>query len=475
MPQTVQEWVRQLSNEPLPVMRRTLNHVRDLLNRASVNHTRLSEVISRDPGFSLHIMQRLSALPNPPKESITRISLAIPMLGMGLIERVTQSLPCLEDRLQEPARRGLINCYSRAAHAAFYARGLAEIRNDSDADSLYTGALLHDLGEMAMWSQAADTMRGIQQRVEAGDDRESVAAEVLGFTFEELNVHMSERWQLPELIRDSQGLANSYLPKPLTVMLASALARETALGWNRNTTLDDIELLGEFLEIPMEQAGAHLHRLAAEAARSLDVLPLPLPAFFIISAQPEPPEPATASTASKPARQTEPPIDKAHSAQPAPPPEPAPVKRVNPLQELLNNALEQMHHELGLSRTMFAMLSPDKKTLRSRLVIESEQQLSLKGFTLDTNKPSLFKALLSKPQAISLNKNNAEKYLPMIPQSAREQINTSGFISMSIFIRNKPVGLFYADNGLSGPGVTRHQYENFKAICQKMMQAISAA
>ncbi|MCG8019336.1 MAG: histidine kinase, partial [Candidatus Thiodiazotropha weberae] len=123
-------------------------------------------------------------------------------------------------------------------------------------------------------------------------------------------------------------------------------------------------------------------------------------------------------------------------------------------------------------RTMFAMLTPDHAMIRSRLVIESEQQLSLKGFALDTKKPSLFKILLTKPQAIILNKDNAEKYLPMIPQEAKEQINTSGFVSMSIFIRNKPVGLFYADNGLSGPGVTRQQFENFKVICQKMMKTM---
>jgi hypothetical protein len=61
----------------------------------------------------------------------------------------------------------------------------------------------------------------------------------------------------------------------------------------------------------------------------------------------------------------------------------------------------------------------------------------------------------------------------MIPQSALEQINSSGFVSMSVFIKNKPVGIFYADNGLSGPGVTSQQYDNFKAICQKTVKSIS--
>ncbi|ODB88335.1 hypothetical protein A3193_05580 [Candidatus Thiodiazotropha endoloripes] len=500
MSQTVEEWVRQISSESIPVMQRTLTQVRDLLNKSSVNHTRLSEVISRDPGFSLYVMQKLSQLPNQPKEPITRITLAIPMLGMELIEQASKTLPSLEDKLKGPPRRGLYNCYSRAAHAALYVRSLAKMRNLPDTDGLYTGALLHDIGEMALWSVVPDEMQRVQNKILSGDDRESVAKAELGCTFETLNIHLSERWQLPDLIKESQGISNSFLPKPLSVMLSSAIARETSLGWQREKTLGDMELLAEFLEIPQENAISALHRLAAEAARDLHALPLPLPGFYIISGDPKPVTKSASRKAEQPTKHT-PPSQKAalEKPQPAPdqktqpstsksPPEtetpavkqqkPAavsdtpPAQKSNPLQEMLNSALQQMHEDLGLSRTMFAMLTPDRAMIRSRLVIESEQQLSLKGFALDTKKPSLFKILLNKPQAVILNKDNAEKYLPMIPQEAKEQINTSGFVSMSIFIRNKPVGLFYADNGLSGPGVTRQQFENFKVICQKMMKTM---
>ncbi|MCU7916741.1 MAG: HDOD domain-containing protein [Candidatus Thiodiazotropha sp. (ex Epidulcina cf. delphinae)] len=479
MTQTVQEWANRLSADPLPVMRRILTQVRDLLHKSSVNHGRLFEIISRDPGFSLYIMQRLSKLPNPPKEPVTSISLAIPLLGMGLIEQASRTLPCLEDKLKGPPRRELIACYSRATHAAFYARGLVELQGQSDGDALYTGALLHDLGEMALWSADPELMRGIHRKIIDGDDRENAALEILGFTLEELSLQLSTKWRLPELIRDSQGLANSYLPKPLTVMLASALARETDLGWNRARTLDDIELLAEFLEIPQHRASAYLHRLSVEAARSLDSLPLPLPAFYLIGGGAETEEAIRQNAPLRPEQQAEPqvvtspPATEPAAAGPAAKPQPEPGKRINPLQELLNGALQQMHDELGLSRVMFAMLDPDKTMLRARLVIESEQQLSLKGFTLSTKKSNLFTQLLKKPQAISLNKGNAEKYLSMIPRSALEQINPSGFIAMSVFLHNRPIGLFYADNGLSGPGVTRQQYENFKAICHKTIQTFN--
>jgi hypothetical protein len=269
---------------------------------------------------------------------------------------------------------------------------------------------------------------------------------------------------------------------------------------------DNLELLAEFLNTSHDHAVAYLHCLAAQAARELQMLPLPLPAFHLV---PEgltttvkdtadrtissksstekaaiSPEPLTNThSAPKPRKETPPqttvraeiqePTKNPTNTRRKEVPKAAPKAQVNPLQALLSAALQQMHEELGLSRTMFAMLSPDKSTLRARFVVESEKQLSLKGFVLSLTNPNLFKILLSKQQAISLNKGNAEKYLPMIPQSALEQINNSGFVSMSVFIKDKPVGIFYADNGISGPGVTKQQYDNFKVICQQTVQSIT--
>ncbi|MEW8505295.1 MAG: HDOD domain-containing protein [Candidatus Thiodiazotropha sp.] len=487
MTQTVQEWTRTLASEPLPVMQRTLTNVRDLLGKSSVNHNRLSEIISRDPGFSLYVLQRLRNLPNQPKEPVTKISLAVPLLGMEAIEQASHTLPSLEEKLKGPPRRGLIGCYSRAAHAAIYAREFAKLRGWHESDSLYTAALLHDIGEMALWSKAAESMRPIQEKIVNHTPRDSAARAILGFTLDELSVQLSQNWRLPELIQETLEASNSYQPRPLTVMLASTLASDSSLGWHRSRTDNDIELLAEFLEIPQDSTIANLHRIAAEAARELHRLPLPLPAFYLISSGLEPPkgkkeaavqadagEAATTRTEPSPAEERQPPSKPTATETPAASPEQAEKKRVNPLQQLLSSALQQMHEELGLSRTMFAMLSPDKTTLKARFVVESEQQLSLKGFVLNITKPSLFKVLLNKPQAVSLNKANAEKYLPMIPQSALEQMNNSGFVTMSVFIHGKPVGLFYADNGISGPGVTRQQYDNFKAICQKTIQAIGS-
>jgi len=60
----------------------------------------------------------------------------------------------------------------------------------------------------------------------------------------------------------------------------------------------------------------------------------------------------------------------------------------------------------------------------------------------------------------------------MIPAALRNIINPDGFLAMSIFLRNKPIGLFYADNGPHA-AVDLQQFENFKASCQRVIHSLS--
>jgi HD-like signal output (HDOD) protein len=463
MSQAAHHWVDLLADETLPVMRHTLTQVRDLLNQSSVNHRNLVAVISRDPGFSLHIIRQFSKLPTSPKEPVSRIELAIPLLGMAQVERASRSLPCLEDSLKEPPRRGLIACYSRAAHAAIYASALGLRRHDADEGGLYTAALLHDLGEMALWLQEPDKMRQVHALLHKGDGHEDAAMEVFGCTLQEISAGLSETWQLPELIKVAQGLSNSYQPRPLTVMLASALARESSLGWQRQGTLDDAELLAEFLETPLEKTLSWLHTQAAEAARQLQTLPIPLPAFHLISGGNTPVEKAP-STAAQPPAPVEP-------SKPTPPTQ-TPAKAANPFQQLITTALLEMRRKHGLQRAMFATLNKENTELRARLVSEQTSDSTLKGFYVELTSRNLFTLLLKKPQAISLTPANAEKYLQLIPAPLHQTINPKQCLAMSVFLHNKPIGLFYADNGPK-EAITPQQFANFKAVCQRTILALA--
>lgn len=480
MTESIDTWVARLSSEPLPVMRRTLTRVRNLLNRTSTSHTALREAIEFDPGFSLHIYRLFNNLPNRPKEPVSKLGNAISLLGIGKIEQALKELPALEDRLKGPPRRNLLDCYSRAAHASIYASELTRHLKFREAEPLASAALLHDIGEMALCSAAPEVMRQIQQLMLQGDDREDAALQVLGFTLEELNLKLGSRWQLPELTQESQSLYNSFQPQPLTVMLACAVARDSARGWNSREILDHLELLAEFLEISLEQAQAQLHQTAALAARILSVLPLPLPAFRLACAAGDMTNQAVKQTAVKPESATvqPPPVAKVEKTEQSvgekkPQTQRRSAPSHNPLHESLTRTIDEMKNHHGLDNVMFAMLSADRQTLNARFVAADQSQSKLKEFQASLQQPTLFSILMKKPQALWLNPGNLAKYRQMIPESIYQMLCGKGFLVMSIFIKNKPVGLFYADNGCGNAVLATNQYNNFKVLCQRFMQELA--
>jgi hypothetical protein len=96
----------------------------------------------------------------------------------------------------------------------------------------------------------------------------------------------------------------------------------------------------------------------------------------------------------------------------------------------------------------------------------------LRGFEARLDEPGLFSIIMKKPQALWFNTANREKYLPMIPAQTSQCLCETGFLIMSIYFRNKPIGLFYADNTDATNGLTAVQFNNFKVSCQRFVQRL---
>jgi hypothetical protein len=79
---------------------------------------------------------------------------------------------------------------------------------------------------------------------------------------------------------------------------------------------------------------------------------------------------------------------------------------------------------------------------------------------------------MKKPQVIALTPENYKKYETVIPETLAAKISLKGCLAMSVFLHNKPIGMFYADNGIEGK-ISANQVSNFKAICQRTISTLS--
>ena len=117
------------------------------------------------------------------------------------------------------------------------------------------------------------------------------------------------------------------------------------------------------------------------------------------------------------------------------------------MQDAISQVMSDLHNNLGLQRVAFLMLSRDRSFLQARLVKEQEGQPTLRNLRLESSQGNLFNLLLKKPQAIWMNDDNLLKYGRLIPQPAVEKLGTQHFFAMSIFAKEKAIGLLYADGG----------------------------
>jgi hypothetical protein len=95
--------------------------------------------------------------------------------------------------------------------------------------------------------------------------------------------------------------------------------------------------------------------------------------------------------------------------------------------------------------------------------VSTDQEDLMRNFHVDLGLPHMFTRLMLKPQSIWLNSTNKAQFEALLPRGLRQAAGTGDFFAMSLFVDDKPIGLFYADN-INGD-LTEAQYNSFKQVC----------
>ena len=79
--------------------------------------------------------------------------------------------------------------------------------------------------------------------------------------------------------------------------------------------------------------------------------------------------------------------------------------------------------------------------------------------------------MISKPQSLWLNRDNAGRYVPYLSSALRHAINSDGAYMMSVFVNARPLGVLYAD----GDALDSEGYKQFRLLCQEAVKALGTA
>lgn len=281
---SLESYVALYARHDLPVLRRTTRELAALREREDeISGKQITSVVLGDPLMTLRLLSYLEAhRPRSRNHAITTIDRAVMMIGVSPFFRLFEDLPTLEDALADTpsALIGLLGVIGRARRAAHFAREWAIVRHDLDVDEITIAALLHDIADILCWAFAPALTARVYAMQRADRSLRSAIAqrEVFGFTAAEIQLALVKHWQLPDLLISLMDHACADNPRVRTVVLANALARHTAKGWDNPAIPDDLTDIQSLLKLNREQL---IRRLA-------------IPEEFADRLMPEPPEPLTA-------------------------------------------------------------------------------------------------------------------------------------------------------------------------------------
>ncbi len=473
------DWLERLKPGGVPVFQRTRDRLIALSpRREALTAREIAFEVLLDPFATLWIVHAINEkLGNRLGADVATVEHALMMQGIGAFFDACRGLAVIEDTAAGRDPRSLKGVHAlarRIQHAAWQARDFAVLHSDIRAEEVQVAAILSHMPEMLLWLRAPEAARKLN-RLRRATSTPEVEETLFGMPLPALRSRLLAAWSMPELTRDL--LDERYAERTRQIILNACvdIAARSERGWWDAALLEDYLALSGVENTPMEVVIATVHGNAARAARSCDWLSAPPAAAWgpmIPGPWPtdedneEEAQQASTSAGAKPAED--------HSICPLPDKE---IFReaLKGIEEHLDGSLtlnqmsavilKGLHAGLGLSRILFAMITPDGERVKTRFSLGIPPEDLLRHFEFRLGSKDLFGQLMGKMQGVWINEGNRDRLWPMVDPKLQKIIGAGDFYAMSLFSGSKPLGLIYVDRGHGDCGLDPLTYTDFKMLC----------
>lgn len=526
---TLEQWQDKLKPGEIPIFRHTHEQLRTLSpRRDEISARDVANVVQSDPLATLQVLHVLNkrVMERYGTEVLT-VEHALMMQGLGVYLDAARRLPVLEDTPAGKDLKCLAALQAltrKAQHAGWQARDFAVLHADIRAEEVEVAALLAYAPEYLLWLRAPDTARALRRLYRSMPAQEA-EQQILGLSMKTLRLAVLEAWSIPPATLDMLDDKNAGRARQIIVDACLDIAHRSERGWWDEALMADYEALSGVENTPLEVVIANAHANAARAARHCNWLPQPAAATWgPMIPGPWPPEADETATeaATQAAHEAAPPSAQAPkttrpvaaapeaaphgvaaqsapvqppSAPAAPSTRPADAQAATgeehaacpmPDKQILREALQGieghldgslnlnqmsaiilkgLHSGLGLTRILFAMVTPDGLKVKSRFTLGIKSDDPLRQFEFSLSGKDLFCQLMGKMQGVWVNEGNREKLWPMVSPGLQKVIGAGDFYAMSLHADNKPIGMIYADRGHGHCGLDPLTYTDFKMLC----------
>ncbi len=470
-PTSIDDWLRVLSDEEMPVFAQTARRVAGISASADTSVAELTRVVLMDSAMTTRVLRLANSVYyNPADKRITTVSRAIVMLGFETIRTIALSIAMVDTMMHDSRHERAVEEMARAFHAAVQAKALAIKRGEAAVEEVFIAALLLRLGAVAFWcfphGYADALAAALGDHDHAHERPEQAEREILGFTFAELTAALNREWRLSELLGRVLDGAHARQGRVQAIELGCQIATcASEFGWSAPQTNQCISHAATLINAREDDTRQHVHANARETMRAaieygadLAAQRIPLPPLAsqgIHVAQ------TIADLPSDPDFQLR--ILRELSAMLS--------ERVD-INALLGMVLEGIYRGVSVDRAVLALTNADGTRLAAKFVLGGDERLTKSFNFAVSDKDNLIVQLLNGLQPAWINRSSPRWRQAHTPDLLKCLGETEFFV-FPLGIGGRPRGLFYADRKTTQRPLDERSYDTFRHFCEQAVIGLS--
>jgi len=469
MSENLNNWIVRISENELPIFKYTVLAINDVVSKDASSTSDLSRIILRDANLTARVLRVANSITyNPTGSKVSTVSRAIIYLGFNLVRDISMSLAIIDALLSGKAKEHALKLMAKSFHAAVQARNFSERRGDDAAEEVFIAALLRYVGEITFWCVAGEEGEQIIELMEnRGFSAEMAQQEVLGFTLDQLTVGLTCDWHLSDLLHSAINKPNMDNPRIKDIVYALKLSESANESWNGKNTLSIAKSIAKHIGTKEDNI---IELLLDNAKKAADVAQL-FGASSIIKYLPIEENSVV--------------LNDDENYFDANCPIPDPLLQLNILRDLsgilvekpdfnliLEIILEGMYRGVGLDRTIFAMLTSDKKAIKAKYALGKDNQDFINKFHFSLQTNNIFSKIIKTPEPIWIQDTQDKKNEAFVSEDIRLALASQAFYLAPLVISGRVIGLIYADRQPSGRELDNESYDSFKHFVQQASQAL---
>jgi len=515
--QHVDEWIQKLSDNDMPVFAGTVTDVTSTVNSDDTSAADVASTILKDASLTGRLLKLANSFYfNPGRYTITTVTRAVMVLGFDQVRALALSLVLIDSLDNDASREKIADEMAQSFHAAVQAEELAKLTKNKSPENVFVATLLYRLGNMAFWAFSGDKGVALQTLMDSGTMNEHDAElEVLGFHLSDLTKGLSKSWSLGELLDNSFN--GNYKEDPVVqlIHMGQDLAQASKNGWDESEAQDALKYVAKKLSLPLDKIEDIAHNNAKQAKKitkdyGITAASKRIPQAKIILLEPDdaPAEHKNVSdehvespnleldeqldieqeqpnlnnelTHSKKidVGDSELPNDKLEPKLLAP--EPDAAIQLSVLQEIteaiaekpsinviLEMVLEGIYRGVGMDRSLFAILSKDRKRLVCKYALGAESEKLNAQFNIDISHSSnIFHQAIMSKKGVHIP-SNPKQIQGTVSRDTFKLLGFPPYLIMPTIVRGKVIGLFLADRNASKRLIEDKDFLAFQQFCQQ--------